>query len=522
MSQSIVRRSPSKASRRSSLQLSLPKGRIDKRVQEVGPERFGIASVDCAKHRSKWTLRNFFGKVLQEPQTVEHNEPALRAMIAALRGAVDRYHLAHVLVAIERTGNYHRIVYRACRDAEFETRLVHPLASQHFREAENPQNKTDDNDLGGIHRAAVLGFGLVEQQLDQTYSRLRLLVRHRRDLVWKMSSVQCQIREHLQATLPGLTTLFADKQFWTSPLPMALARRFASPHAIRELGRVQLAKLLRDERLHFQERTIDKIVAWSEQAAPPDPDASIEQRIICDLDDDRLEKLRMIHSLEIEIASLVGHTPYVLLMVIPGINVVSAADFAGEAGPIEHYANPNALTGRAGLFPSRYQSDTVDRQGRMVRCANRRLRAALMQIADNLIVVNNHFRGVAALWKQQRAHPGLQRVRVAKRFTRLAYSMLVGRKIIPHPCCREPHYILEKLLAFLLDHRATHTLMQQCLDRAAQQLPAAVRPAEAKQLQVQVNKLQNSRKTEARSLSTILQEVLAKRLIPRVDSPAEG
>jgi len=230
----------------------------------------------------------------------------------------------------------------------------------------------------------------------------------------------------------------------------------------------------------------------------------------------------MIHSLEIEIASLVGHTPYVLLMVIPGINVVSAADFAGEAGPIEHYANPNALTGRAGLFPSRYQSDTVDRQGRMVRCANRRLRAALMQIADNLIVVNNHFRGVAALWKQQRAHPGLQRVRVAKRFTRLAYSMLVGRKIIPHPCCREPHYILEKLLAFLLDHRATHTLMQQCLDRAAQQLPAAVRPAEAKQLQVQVNKLQNSRKTEARSLSTILQEVLAKRLIPRVDSPAEG
>ena len=28
-------------------------------------------------------------------------------------------------------------------------------------------------------------------------------------------------------------------------------------------------------------------------------------------------------------------TPYVLLMGIPGINVVSAAEFAGEMGPIE-------------------------------------------------------------------------------------------------------------------------------------------------------------------------------------------
>jgi len=41
-------------------------------------------------------------------------------------------------------------------------------------------------------------------------------------------------------------------------------------------------------------------------------------------------------------------TPYLWLLLLAGINVVSAAELAGEMGPIEHYANANAITGRAG------------------------------------------------------------------------------------------------------------------------------------------------------------------------------
>jgi len=35
-----------------------PTGQIQERVQAVGPEHFGIVSVDCAKRRSKWMLCN--------------------------------------------------------------------------------------------------------------------------------------------------------------------------------------------------------------------------------------------------------------------------------------------------------------------------------------------------------------------------------------------------------------------------------------------------------------------------------
>ena len=93
-------------------------------------------------------------------------------------------------------------------------------------------------------------------------------------------------------------------------------------------------------------------------------------------------------------------TPYVLLLVFPGINVVSAAEFAGEMGPITHYAHARAITGRAGLFPSRYQSDAVDvSDGPLVRCATARLRAAVLTIAGNLLKCNHYFGGMAQRWE---------------------------------------------------------------------------------------------------------------------------
>jgi len=398
---------------------------------------------------------------------------------------------------------------------------VHPFASQQFRQVEHPEDKTDEHDLLGIHRATVVGFGLLELPLDETYLHLRALVRHRRDLVRKVAAVQSQIREHLHATLPGFAALFHDDKLWASPVAMPLARRLASPDAVRQLDSPGIVQLLREAHIRFQQRTIDKIVGWAEQATTAEADALVRQRILCDLDDDRLAKRSLIFRVERDIAAWLVRTPYVLLMALPGINVVSAGELAGEAGPIAHYANPNALTGRAGLFPSRYQSDRVDVKGRMVRCANRRLRAALLLIADNLLSVNNYFRAQGALWKQHRVDHRLQRVRVAKRFSRLAYAMLAGRQIVPHPCCREPHYILDKLLGFDLEHETSHAQIRDHLAAAAEQLPQAARAREAHALRTSAAEFQQSRKPHLQSLGAVLKEVLARRLGLTVQSHAE-
>src|SRR5580765_6714375 len=141
MSRSVTKR-PRSAQRRALQRLPKPQGMLDHRVQAVGPDHFGIVAVDCAKLRSRWALRNFYGTELLLPATVEHTAPGFRQAVDVLRGAVAQHRLAHVLIAIERTGDYHRPVQRAFRDAGFETRIVHPFASSQFRKVEHPGDKT--------------------------------------------------------------------------------------------------------------------------------------------------------------------------------------------------------------------------------------------------------------------------------------------------------------------------------------------------------------------------------------------
>jgi hypothetical protein len=55
---------------------------------------------------------------------------------------------------------------------------------------------------------------------------LQLLIRQRRDLVRKRAALNCQIREHLEAGLPGFAACF-DK-LWDSAVPWCLLDHFPS------------------------------------------------------------------------------------------------------------------------------------------------------------------------------------------------------------------------------------------------------------------------------------------------------
>jgi hypothetical protein len=175
-------------------------------------------------------------------------------------------------------------------------------------------------------------------------------------------------------------------------------------------------------------------------------------KIFVELDDDRLSKVRGCGPSNGSWLALLRHRICSLLG-IPGINVVSAAEFAGEMGPIDRYPTGRAITRRAGLFPSRYQSDRVDcPNGPLVRCANRNLRRAIMIIADNLIKCNAHFRVLAAGWRRHGRDARAVHVQVAGRFCRIAYQMVAGRKVFRHPSCQTQDYVLKKLITFHNEH----------------------------------------------------------------------
>lgn len=502
------RRRPTKSRSKNRQHLQKPSGVIAPRVAKVGGDRFAIVCVDPAKDRSEWMMADYFGKLLIEPRTLEHQAGQFKAAIALVREALQQHQIEDFIVVLERTGNYHLSPKRAFASAGFETRVVHPFATKQYRMPADPGNKTDETDLHAQHRAAVAGFGLYERELPSPYRELQLRSRHRRNLVEKASGLVCQVRDHLHLSMPGYSALF--DRLLEHRMAMLIARCCDSPAKVVKLGHEGICKKLRKESLRCQHRTIDKILTWASQTADqPIQDGVLHHAIWTDLEELYRHLQRQITAIERDLASELVQTPYVRLMAIPGINVVSAADLAAEMGPINGYANANAITGRSGLFPSRHQSDQSDTSGPIICKANRRLRCALMRIADNLAAHCAYYRGLAEQDLARGLDVRASRVKTAKKFSRLAFACVAGDQPMRHPAFREPDSILEKLRQF---HRIHQTPMQQVLSdltSAVEQLPGHTRGHEAAVV-AEVLRQQTTRKRGAVGIGELLTPVLAR------------
>jgi len=502
-------------SRARKLALGKPRGAFLDRVKNAGPEKFGIVAIDCAKARSKWMLADFYGRVLIEPTEVTHSRNGLQLAVMQLKEAVKKHDLRDVIVAVEMTGVYHKPSMRAFRDAGFETRLVHPFASASYRRPEFGDIKTDDNDLGAIFRAAANGFGLVENPLPPVYQRLQILVRHRRDLTYKKSKLQCQIRHQMDLCLPGFAALFSKKDLWTQQAPLPLLRAIlttgATASVVRQAGRNGIIQWLRAAKIRLHEKTIARVLVWSADSVPADESAAARVPVLLSLLDDWHRKTQEILQCERDLIGDLVNTPYVLLMSYPGISVVTAAEIASEAGPIENYASAKAISGRAGLFPSRYQSDEVDCGGKLTRFQNPRLRHALLLMADNLLKCNTWWMAVADKWrlaghtKQADLH-----VRVANRMTRSVFQIVAGRRICRHRSQREPGYLLDKLLEYCRALAMSPAIIVTYLKHASDQMRQDDRKLEAENLKPVALQAQRSRRQEPQHMGTLLVALLAQ------------
>lgn len=507
--------------RRRKVGVHKPRGVLHPRVQKVQPQHFGIVCVDPAQAKSKWMLCDFYGNMLIEPTELPHTSAGFAAAILQLRHALEKHQIKDQVVAIERTGNYHLPVKRAFAAAGFECRIIHPFATKQFRQPADPGNKTDDTDMAAQFRATVSGFGLIELELDPLSRELRLVERHRRDLIYKRSAVCCQMREHLAMTLPGFAACFDD--LWHSDVGLYIARNFSTPESIHTTGVPGLAVLLKQAKYKFHTPTLEKIVAWARTATAPDADAAVHHRILVELDDDRRGKTRQITALEGDLVRLMVQTPYVLLLSVIGVNVVSAAELAGEMGPIGHYANARAITGRSGLFPARYQSDDVDlKDGHLVRCCNRSLRAVLLMVAGNLRKCNPYYRAMGDVWKAHQEKAERIRIKIASRATRVFYQIVAGGQVFHHPIMRRRSYLVEKLLHFHREHQIAPEQMLANLQHAVQQLPRAEHPVEGALLYQALLESQNARRPGPQLLADILPLVLAKMGAGAVQSNPSG
>src|SRR6185312_15588073 len=147
------------------------------------------------------------------------------------------------------------------------------------------------------------------------HQQLQLLARHRRDLVRKNATLRNQIHVELDALLPGLSAAVGNL-FDHEPARL-IARRVSSAQEIRDLGLKGLAALLDAQAVRYQRRSLVRILAWADQAHDGTEFTTIHKKIFDNLDDERLARLRLIRSLECDLATHLVRTPDVLLLSIP-------------------------------------------------------------------------------------------------------------------------------------------------------------------------------------------------------------
>ncbi|MHB8865910.1 MAG: transposase [Pirellulaceae bacterium] len=491
-----------------------PLGCFQERVQKVGPEQFAIIAVDCGKPQARLRVANFYGQILLEPFSADISRPGLQMACERIQDTFERHHIQDCVAAIETTGRYHRPIKLAFQQQHWEARDVHPFTSNLFRRAADESIKTDDIDLAAIHRAATDGLAMCPEVIDVRGQQWRVLTRHRRDLVEKGATLKVQLKEVIHAYLPGYCGLWGDEEFWQSMSPASIAIALDSPAAMQQASDDQFRQAVQHAGGKVTIVTIRRIRSWSYQAAPPDEAAAMYHRRAAALWRDLQTKQQEIAEIEVDLADFLCSTPGVLLLAFPGIHVVTASDYAAELGPLTNYATSKSIAGRAGLYPSRYQTSTTDLTGPLSIRRNRQLRAALMRMARNLSRVNAYFMSQARTFHDRQPddrQKGKAKVIVARSFSRLSYYLLASGRLFAHAALQDGEKILQKLLEFYQQRGADPMRVTRALDAAVAQLQPETLQAEHRVFAERHQRnTQKRRGGGVRRLSEILPAVLLR------------
>lgn len=450
--------------------LVLKKGDADlcRRIRELGGDKIGVVPVDVSKERICAMVKDFYGNVLREPEVFPVTAAGLGQLECRITDAQREHNLKLMLVGLEQTGRLHEPVRRVLAK-RWELKLIHPLVTNHLRQGINRNIKTEGTDVDALFRAVVGSYGSPCRTLPVEYERWRVLHRAREELVDERSRLKDRMHERLHAIMPGISTRFDS--IWTSPLAAALLREFSSPGALLDSGEIALRHRLRKQGAFCTSTRAEQLLAWAADALPPSAAADTEMAVLRE-DLDHLSFLgRRIERLERDMLGYLVQSPFVLLLSIPGISHILASGLGAEAGPMESYLTARNLTGRAGLYARRYQSDQVDRDGSSMARGEPFLRHVLMSAGHCLVLRGGAF----FAWGTARRTLGWEEKEVvaamANRFCRIAHAMVLAGQPFHHPDARPGVSVLGKLLNVAADLGIAAATVVELAQQAAHRLP---------------------------------------------------
>jgi len=405
-------------------------------IKETGSENLLLVAIDAAKFTHKAILSTFYGDILVNPFEFDASQTGLELVRNQIDLIKEKHGLTEVVVGIETTGHYYEDLVRRCHKAGYHVRVVNAATTDQERKALMNWSKTDNIDLMAIIQSLLNGRGTSSELSSGSIGSLQKLTRARRELVDERTSTQNLIRVHMDHVFRE----FQGKSVWEDgkrkhiqpfsklfgKAPRYIMKHYPHPSDIVDLGEDGLRQLSIRENLKLRDRTIKCLITFARDSISQ-PKQEVQADIyLLGQKLDRMELLeKQIKHLEKMIEDLFLETPGAIILGIPGIGLVTGAEFFAEMGDTSDFDHAGQLIKLAGTNPIVKQSGGrrpsyygISKQGRST------FRNVVYQVGKSLAVNNPEMRERYLALKDKGKHTKQAYVAIGNRMIRLAFSMI--------------------------------------------------------------------------------------------------
>lgn len=422
----------------------LRRSQFAKELKGADLEKVLLVPIDVSKVLQKSMILNYFGEVIESPFSFMVNQTGMKLLIEKIEYAKHSYQAERVFVGIEATGHYYEDIVRILTEAGYSVHIINPASTHEERKQHLTYTKTDNIDLYLIAEVLIGNKATNAKLSTGVFKQLQHLTRARRSEINKRSRIKVEIRtihDQIWREYQGISilednkvktrTIFSD--FW-GKASLYLLNHFPHSSQILELGELGLRQLSKEHNLKIRKSTLDKLLyAAGESVSKPIDHLSSELFLLKQKLKDYEWHTQTIKSYDLEIERIFIETEGLLLLTVPGIGLITAAEIYCEMGDLSQFISASQLIKKAGTNPTIKQSGSEEGfYGRISKQGNANLRRAIYNAGRTLSVHNEVLHPFYTRLKEKGKKAGKIYIAMGNKFIKIAFAMLKKQK--PFEC----------------------------------------------------------------------------------------
>jgi transposase len=415
------------------------------------PSKVACVVFDYAKRTHTALICDGAGRRLKGAFPVPNSPEGIDTVVERVEKICRKHQIErrHVFCGGESCGSYAVNFVHGVEQVGFLVVSVNPAEAK--KQRENLQASTDKVDLLGIAKLLLDQRGSTRSTAGQIERQLRILTRHRGDLVASRTAMSNRIHGLVDQLVPGFLEErssgippFSETSLWL------MEERF-SPKQILRRNLSAMVEQARKRRLRQPEAALGKLKAHAASVLEPIPEWVEGLQTALQGEVQMYRSLqRCIAEADRQMALLLARIPAAMLTTIPGIGITLAAAAGAEIGPPQTQRSLRRLSSYSGIVPRVKQSggpEGASRHGTVSRRCNHLLKNAVVQMANHM---GQH--GPAELREdhsRRKARGQHADFAIARRILRIGmHIMRSGESYLPASLRRHPQR--EELVAYYL------------------------------------------------------------------------